>query len=62
MLGPEICLQTEEVSASLGRQRSGRWIEFPEVDRCEWFSPDEARRNLNPAQAEFIDRLETALA
>jgi predicted NUDIX family NTP pyrophosphohydrolase len=22
---------------------SGKWITYPEVDRCEWFSPDEAR-------------------
>jgi predicted NUDIX family NTP pyrophosphohydrolase len=37
-------------------------VEFPEVDRCAWFSPEEARAKLNPAQAEFIDRLEAALA
>jgi predicted NUDIX family NTP pyrophosphohydrolase len=41
---------------------SGRRVEFPEVDRCAWFSPEEARAKLNPAQAEFIDRLEAALA
>ena len=41
---------------------SGRRITFPEVDRCEWFSPEEARGKLNPAQAEFIDRLQAALA
>jgi predicted NUDIX family NTP pyrophosphohydrolase len=41
---------------------SGRRAEFPEVDRCEWFAPDEARAKLNPAQAEFVDRLEAALA
>lgn len=41
---------------------SGRWVEFPEVDRCAWFEPAEAREKLNPAQAEFIDRLEAALA
>jgi len=37
---------------------SGRWIQVPEVDRAGWFSPDEAREKINPAQAEFIDRLE----
>ena len=37
--------------------RSGRNQEFPEVDRAEWFSVDEARAKLNPAQAEFLDRL-----
>jgi predicted NUDIX family NTP pyrophosphohydrolase len=36
---------------------SGRFITFPEVDRCEWFAPDEARAKLNPAQAAFVDRL-----
>jgi predicted NUDIX family NTP pyrophosphohydrolase len=41
---------------------SGRWLTFPEVDRCEWFTPDEARLKINPAQAELIDRLETTLA
>jgi predicted NUDIX family NTP pyrophosphohydrolase len=40
---------------------SGRWIEIPEVDRAGWFSADEARKKINPAQAEFIDRLEAAL-
>ena len=31
--------------------------EFPELDRVEWFDPEEARLRLNPAQAVFIDRL-----
>jgi predicted NUDIX family NTP pyrophosphohydrolase len=37
--------------------RSGREREFPEVDRAEWFAPEQARRKINPAQADFIDRL-----
>ena len=37
--------------------RSGERREFPEVDRAEWFEPDEARRRILPAQAELIDRL-----
>jgi predicted NUDIX family NTP pyrophosphohydrolase len=37
--------------------RSGRTAEFPEIDRAEWFSVDEAREKLNPAQAKFLDRL-----
>ena len=41
---------------------SGRRVEFPEVDRCGWFAPADARAKLNPAQAAFIDRLEAALA
>jgi predicted NUDIX family NTP pyrophosphohydrolase len=41
---------------------SGKRIEFPEVDRCEWFDLAEARAKLNPAQVEFVDRLAAALA
>ncbi len=37
--------------------RSGRMQEFPEVDRAEWFSIQEARRRILPAQAELLDRL-----
>lgn len=37
--------------------RSGRQAEFPEVDRVEWFRPEEARRRILPAQALFVDRL-----
>jgi len=40
---------------------SGRWLTFPEVDRCAWFSPDQAREKINLAQAELLDRLEAAL-
>ena len=31
--------------------------EFPEVDRADWFTLDDARRRINPAQAVFLDRL-----
>ncbi|WP_420128736.1 NUDIX domain-containing protein [Longimicrobium sp.] len=41
---------------------SGRMITFPEVDRCAWFSPAEARLKMNAAQAEFVGRLEALLA
>jgi predicted NUDIX family NTP pyrophosphohydrolase len=37
--------------------RSGRMQRFPEVDRAGWFSIEEAREKLNPAQAEFLVRL-----
>jgi len=37
--------------------RSGRMQSFPEIDRAEWFTVEEAREKLNPAQAEFLDRL-----
>ena len=41
---------------------SGKRASFPEIDQAQWFSLDEARRRINPAQAELIDRLEIALA
>jgi predicted NUDIX family NTP pyrophosphohydrolase len=40
---------------------SGRWLEFPEVDRCAWFTPEAAREKINAAQAELIDRLQALL-
>jgi predicted NUDIX family NTP pyrophosphohydrolase len=41
---------------------SGQWLRFPEVDRCAWFDLQTAREKVNPAQAAFIDRLETRLS
>lgn len=35
--------------------------EHPEVDRVRWMTPEVARGKLNPAQAVFIDRLESRL-
>lgn len=40
--------------------RSGIEREFPEVDRAEWFDFERAREKMNPAQAEFLDRLAAA--
>jgi len=40
---------------------SGKWLIFPEVDRCAWFPPETAREKMNPAQAELVDRLRAAL-
>lgn len=37
--------------------RSGRRLQIPEVDRCEWFPATLAKFKINPAQAELIDRL-----
>jgi len=37
--------------------RSGRFQEFPELDRAEWLDLDTARRKLAPAQVAFLDRL-----
>ena len=42
--------------------RSGRKRSFPEVDRADWFSLDEARRKILTGQRPFIDRLERMLA
>jgi predicted NUDIX family NTP pyrophosphohydrolase len=41
--------------------RSGRRQAFPEVDRAEWFSPEEAQQKILPAQCPFISRLLAAL-
>lgn len=37
--------------------RSGRRQSFPEIDRAQWCSPDQARQLLNPAQLALVDRL-----
>ncbi len=42
--------------------RSGRRERFPEIDRAEFFPPELARRKLNSAQTELVDRLERQLA
>src|SRR5262245_40728113 len=42
--------------------RSGRFQEFPEVDRAAWFPLAEARRRLIEAQVDFIDQLAYILA
>jgi predicted NUDIX family NTP pyrophosphohydrolase len=41
---------------------SGRWITYPEVDRCAWFDTRTAKARINAAQAELIERLEAFLA
>jgi predicted NUDIX family NTP pyrophosphohydrolase len=41
---------------------SGRWLTFPEVDRCEWFDAETAREKINGAQVELIYRLQTVLS
>ncbi len=37
--------------------KSGKNQSFPEIDRAGWFSADEARLKINPAQAKLIDNL-----
>jgi predicted NUDIX family NTP pyrophosphohydrolase len=41
--------------------RSGKFSEFPEVDRAEFFPDEIARRKINPAQIAFLDRLRAKL-
>jgi predicted NUDIX family NTP pyrophosphohydrolase len=36
--------------------------DFPEVDRAGFFTLEEARRKLLPAQVPFLDRLEELLS
>ncbi len=42
--------------------QSGKMQEFFEIDRAQFFDFEEARKKLNPAQVEFLDRLATVLA
>jgi predicted NUDIX family NTP pyrophosphohydrolase len=37
--------------------RSGKNIIIPEIDRAGWFNVTTAKQKINPAQAEFIDKL-----
>jgi predicted NUDIX family NTP pyrophosphohydrolase len=39
--------------------RSGKWVEYPEVDDVKFFATAEAVRKINPAQAEFIVELQS---
>lgn len=41
--------------------RSGKKIKIPEIDKAEFFNADTASKKINPAQAEFIDRLKKHL-
>jgi predicted NUDIX family NTP pyrophosphohydrolase len=41
--------------------KSGRMQEFPEVDRAEWFAPEDAKRKTLTGQAALIDQLLTML-
>ena len=41
--------------------RSGKFQEFPEIDRAEFFPVDLARLKINLAQVPFLDRLLAAL-
>jgi predicted NUDIX family NTP pyrophosphohydrolase len=41
--------------------KSGKMQSFPEVDRAQWFAPEEARQKIQNGQSQFIDRLVSAL-
>ncbi len=41
--------------------KSGKFIKIPEVDKAGFFSIEQAKRKLNPAQIELIDRLQEYL-
>jgi len=41
--------------------RSGKLRQFPEIDRAQFFQEEIARRKINPAQIDLIDRLRAAI-
>jgi len=41
--------------------KSGRMQQFPEVDRVEWFTVDEARKRINKGQVPLLDQLVSML-
>ncbi|HEY0654922.1 MAG TPA: NUDIX domain-containing protein [Chryseosolibacter sp.] len=41
--------------------RSGKFQTFPEMDRAEWFTYEEAIKKINPAQIQFLDRAKELL-
>lgn len=43
-------------------RKSGERLQIPEADRAGWFTLDEARTKMNPAQTPFLSRLAAILA
>ena len=41
--------------------RSGKWHEFPEIDKAEFFDIATAKLKINPAQTPLIDELDLVL-
>ena len=41
--------------------KSGRQQQFPELDRAEWFTLEEARAKILKGQSVFLDRLEKVI-
>lgn len=58
-------LDADTIRSNIARlewpRRSGRFVDFPEVDRAGWFNLDRARDRINPAQAALLDRLEKSV-
>jgi predicted NUDIX family NTP pyrophosphohydrolase len=51
------------IQSNLVSMKTSRgWRQFPEIDRCGWFTPEEACVKLNPAQTAFVVRLLAMLA
>lgn len=42
--------------------KSGKWNTYPEVDKAGWFSIEQAKIKLNPAQFTLLERLTTLLS
>ena len=42
--------------------RSGKFADFPEVDRAEFFPENIARQKINPAQIPFLERVRDLIA
>lgn len=38
--------------------RSGKYREFPEVDRAGWFTIEEAKQKIHPGQLDLVEELE----
>lgn len=49
-------LQSNEFTLEWPR-KSGIMMQFPEIDRAEWFDIERARQKINKGQAGFLDRL-----
>ncbi len=41
--------------------KSGRMVEFPEVDRAEWFDIETAASKINPGQEPLLERLQAVV-
>ena len=53
----DVCVPVSNTFTLEWPPRSGRLQEFPEADDGRYFSLDEAREAILPAQAPFLDRL-----